>query len=73
MKVQIVEHYQIHQRYKIQYERSAVKGVDGYKVEANGDDLKAVLWDAETLKGQAEIATAPKLTSSPALLPEKEK
>jgi hypothetical protein len=59
MKVQIVEHYQIHQRYKIQFERSAVKGVDGYKIEANADTLDDAMSAASSLKAYAELKTAP--------------
>lgn len=59
MEIQEVKHYQIGQKYKMQFERSAVKGVDGYKVEANGDDIAQVISDAKTLKLSAEAATLP--------------
>jgi len=57
-----VKHYQIGQRYKVQYERSAVKGVDGFKVEANGDDLTTTTQDAEELYEKAQFVTRPPVT-----------
>mgnify|MGYP001278358225 CR=1 FL=1 len=54
----INNHYQVNGKYKIQFERSAVKGVDGFKVEANGDNIESVQNDAEILKGFAESKTA---------------
>lgn len=35
-----VKHYQVNGKYKIQFERGAVKGVDGFKVEVNSDNLE---------------------------------
>jgi hypothetical protein len=58
MNVQIVEHYQINQRYKIQFDRTSTKGIDGYKIEANGDNIETVQNDAEILKTFAESKTA---------------
>lgn len=54
----------IHQdsKYKVVIERGAVKGVIGYKVEANGDELEGVLLDAQTLKTRAEAMTVNELT-----------
>jgi hypothetical protein len=52
-----IKHYQINGQFRVVFERSAVKGVIGYKVEANGDDITQVMKDAETLKRQAEEAT----------------
>ena len=59
MEIQEIKHFQIGTRYKIQFERSAVKGVDGFKVEATGDDIAQVKADALALKQAAESATAP--------------
>ena len=37
-------------KYRIVYERAAGVGkTDGFKVEANGDDMVAVKWDAHAL------------------------
>lgn len=52
-----IKHYQINGKYRVVFERSAVKGVIGYKVEANGDKINQVMKDAEALKRQAEEAT----------------
>lgn len=52
-----IKHYQINGKYRVVFERSAVKGVIGYKVEVNGDEINQVLMDAKTLKRQAEEAT----------------
>ena len=52
-----IKHYQINGQFRVVFERSAVKGVIGYKVEANGDEINQVMKDAETLKQQAEEAT----------------
>jgi hypothetical protein len=59
MELQEVKHYQINQRYKIQFEVGATKGVIGWKVEANGDDLDALKIDTLMLKGFAEQNTIP--------------
>lgn len=61
-----VKHYQINGRFKMQFERSAVKGIDGFKVEANSDNLEDVISQAKTLKEYAEAMTKP----APVLLPE---
>ncbi len=53
----IVTHIQENQRYKVQYERGATKGVTGYKVEANGDVLEKVVQDAVSLRKAALIET----------------
>jgi len=34
-----IKHYQVNGKYKIQFERGATKGIDGFKVEVNGDNL----------------------------------
>lgn len=54
-----VRHYQVNGRYRVQYERSAVKGVDGFKVEANGDDIEQTAKDAQDLYMRAQGITAP--------------
>jgi hypothetical protein len=60
MPIQEVKHYQINQRYKIQFEVGATKGVIGWKIEANGDSLGDVELDAKLLKEYAEkVATIP--------------
>ncbi len=46
---QVVTHINQNQRYRIVIERAAVKGIDGFKVEANGDDLSMVETDAKRL------------------------
>ena len=54
-----VKHIQVNQRYRIVIERAAsTKGVDGFKVEANGDDSAEVLADAHILYKQAIGMTA---------------
>ena len=45
----VVTHIAQNQRYRLVIERSAVRGIDGFKVEANGDDIDAVEKDANTL------------------------
>ena len=58
MEIQEVKHYQINGRYRIVIERAAsTKGIDGFKVEANGDDIHAVTIDAELLFEQAKQMT----------------
>ena len=56
MEIQEVKHYQVNGRYKVQFERSATKGVTGYKVEANGDDFDRTFNDAHSLQKLAELA-----------------
>ncbi len=46
--------YQVDRKYKVQFERAAsVKGSDGFKVEANGDDLVTTQKEANTLYDDA--------------------
>ncbi len=53
-------HYQVNGRYRIMIERAAsTKGVDGFKVEANGDDIGQVQADANTLYSMAKGMTIP--------------
>ena len=55
-----VKHIQVNQRYRMVIERAAsTKGVDGFKIEANGDDLATVEADANLLYEKAKIMTAP--------------
>lgn len=51
----IVTHVTKNSRYKVQYERSATKGVVGYKCEANGDSLLETASEAGDLRKLAEI------------------
>lgn len=44
-----VKHYQVNGKYKCQIERAAVKGVDGFKVEVNGDDMESLKDEAQKL------------------------
>jgi hypothetical protein len=54
-----VTHQTINGKYRVVYERSAVKGIDGFKVEANGDTIDSVLVDAEELYKQVIHVTLP--------------
>lgn len=57
---EIVEHYQIGQKYKIVIERAAsTKGIDGFKVEVNGDDFDVVQNQANALYSYAKDLTKP--------------
>ena len=49
----------LNSKFKIQFERSAVKGQDGFKIEANGDSLEQVQIDAERLMLFACVKTSP--------------
>ena len=49
----------INSRYRVVFERSAVKGVDGFKVEANGDDYPQTMLDAQSLYDEAVRFTTP--------------
>ena len=51
--------YHINGKYRVIFERSAVKGIDGFKVEANGDIIDNVLADAEGLYKQVIHLTLP--------------
>ena len=58
MEIQKVEHYQINQKYRIKIERAAsTKGVLGYTVEANGDNIAEVLLQIGMLKDHVENMT----------------
>jgi len=55
-----VRHIQVNGRYRIVIERAAsTKGVDGFKIEANGDDMEGVAVDASLLYEKAKTITAP--------------
>ncbi len=56
-----VIHQTINSRYRVVFERSAVKGIDGFKVEANGDDIEAVRKDANDLYNYAQNISQPKV------------
>ena len=49
--------YHVNGKYQVVFERSAVKGIDGFKVEANGDDIEAVGKDANDLYCYAQKET----------------
>jgi hypothetical protein len=53
-----VTHITINGQYKVQYEQGATKGVLGFKVEANGDDLAKTEHDAQVLLGEAKKQAA---------------
>lgn len=54
-----IDHYQINGKFRMQFERSAVKGQDGFKVEANSDNLEEVYTEAKELYLRAQGLTAP--------------
>ena len=60
MEEQQVTHIHLNSRYRIVFERSAVKGIDGFKIEANSDDLTAVKGDAKLLYEYAKNETGVK-------------
>ena len=53
-----VKHIQVNGKYRMQIERSATKGIDGFKVEANGDDMMLVEADALILYNKVKAMTA---------------
>lgn len=49
-----VLHYQVNQRYSVKFEKAAsANKVDGFKVEANGDDMAETMNQAVTLYNAA--------------------
>lgn len=65
MKNQIVTHINQGQSYRVQIERAAsTKGIDGFKVEANGDNANLVLADAQFLYAQANVLTKSVITAT---------
>ena len=52
-----VTHIQQNGRYRMQIERSATKGIDGFKVEVNGDDIATVRAEVEGLYTDAKHIT----------------
>ncbi len=57
MENQQVTHTYLNSRYRVVFERGATKGIIGYKVEANGDDINQTFMDAKKLMEAAEQAT----------------
>ena len=58
MDKQTVLHTIENGKYKIVFERAAsTKGVDGFKIEANGDDMEALKEEAKSLYGYARQVT----------------
>jgi len=59
----IVIHTYPNSRYKVVFERSAssTKGIDGFKVEANGDEIAQVEKEASELYTYAQIKTSPEV------------
>ena len=58
MENQQVTHIYLNSRYRIVFEKaSGIKTGDGFKVEANGDDLTSVQEDAELLYNYAGSLT----------------
>ena len=57
--METVTHIVQNGKYKVVLERSAVKGVDGFKVEANGDDLHSIEVEAQKLYDYAVVLTRP--------------
>ena len=55
------------QKYEVQFERSAVKGQDGFKVRANGDSIEETFKNAQQLYANAIAETA--LNSIPVVPP----
>ena len=59
MENQEVKHITLNGKYKMVIERAAsTKGIDGFKVEANGDDLSNLEVDIRLLYGKAKDLTA---------------
>ena len=54
-----VTHQTINGKYRVVFERSAVKGIDGFKVEANGDNIESVTKDATALYIYAHKSSNP--------------
>ena len=49
METQEIKNYQVGVKHYIKFERSAVKGIDGFEVITRGDDLDIVIADAKKL------------------------
>jgi hypothetical protein len=60
----MVYHQTINGKYRVVFERSAVKGIDGFKVEANGDDIESVRKDANELYNYAQRETTVTVSGS---------
>ena len=52
-----VKHIQVNGKYRMHIERSATKGIDGFKVEVNGDDIATVRAAVEGLYTDAKHIT----------------
>ncbi len=64
---QVVYHQTINGKYRVVIERAATaKGILGYKIEANNDDITAALADAQELKNKVEAMTPMPVESAPA-------
>jgi len=63
MDIQEVRHICENQRYRIVIERAAVKGIDGFKVEANGDEIIFCEQDAHKLYDFAKQETEVKIAA----------
>ena len=68
MEIQEAKNYQIDRKFEVQLERSATKGVDGFKITAHGDDRNQVVLNAINMK----LAIETLMTPIPAPAPEKE-
>ena len=60
MDEQIVTHNTINGKYRVVFERAGTKGIDGFKVEVNGDDMAEVQTDGEKLYSYAIETTLSK-------------
>jgi hypothetical protein len=52
-----ITHQTINGKYRVVFERSAVKGIDGFKVEANSDEIEQLEKDAQILYNYAKKST----------------
>lgn len=54
-----VKHITVNGKYKVIIERSAVKGIDGFKVETNSDNIDEAMVQANILYVKAKELTMP--------------
>lgn len=59
MADQVVTNITVGQKYRMSIRRSDTKGIDGFTVEANGDDILAVETDVACLYDKAKNLTTP--------------
>lgn len=60
-----IRNYQVDRKYRVTFEKAAgVKTGDGFKVEANGDDMQMVITQAQALYEQAKALTKPEVTGT---------